>query len=66
MAHFEATRGVKKCQIRASFERIFCHVENSLYFCREFLTQFNNEQGKMEMAHQVGYRCPLGYPRCAR
>ena len=65
MAPFEATRGVKKYPNRACFEKIFCHVENSLYFCREFLTQFNYGQREMEMAYQVGYRYPLGYPRSA-
>lgn len=65
LAPFEMTRGVKKYPNRAYFEKIFCHVENSSYFCREFLTQFNYEQGKMEMAHQVGNCNPLGNPRCA-
>ena len=66
LAPFEVTRGVKKCTKRACFEKIFCHVKNTSYFCREFLTQFNYEQREMEMDYQVGYRCPLGYPRCAR
>lgn len=64
-APFEVTRRVKKCPNRACFEKIFCHVENSLYFCSEFLTQFNYGQREMEMDYQVGYRCPLGYPRSA-
>lgn len=64
-AYFEATRGVKKCPKRAHFEEKFCHVGNVSYFCREFLTQFNYGQRKMEMGYQVGYRHTLGNPRSA-
>lgn len=65
LAPFEVTRGGEKYPNRACFEKIFCHVEKTSYFCREFLTQFNNGQREMEMDYQVGYRHTLGYPRSA-
>ena len=64
MAPFDVTRVVKKCLDLKINKKIFCHVENSLYFCREFLTQFNYGQREMEMAYQVGNCNPFGYPRC--